>query len=285
MSERAITFDCRGETLVGILHEPDREPAGWGMLIVVGGPQYRVGSHRQFVLMARSLAAAGVAVFRFDYRGMGDSTGDTRTFEDVGDDIGAAMDAFLKELPALRGVTVFGLCDAASAALMYSHGDSRVCGVVLANPWARTDTGEARARIRHYYARRFFEQDLWKKVVSGSFDLWNSLRGLRAALRRAAARAGRGGRNAVGEANFLDRMEAGLASFAHPVLLIMSGRDLTAREFDDFCRGSRTWTRLMASPRVTRVDLPAADHTFSSEGSLQAACCAIEAWIGAQRTG
>ena len=45
--------------------------ASRGMLIVVGGPQYRAGSHRQFTLLARDVAATGVPTMRFDYRGMG----------------------------------------------------------------------------------------------------------------------------------------------------------------------------------------------------------------------
>ena len=48
---------------------------------MVGGPQYRVGSHRQFTLMARAFAAAGYPVLRFDYRGIGDSEGESRGFE------------------------------------------------------------------------------------------------------------------------------------------------------------------------------------------------------------
>ena len=65
-TERALAFACGDERLVGILHEATGECAT-GVLIVVGGPQYRVGSHRQFVLLARDLAAAGFAVMRFDF--------------------------------------------------------------------------------------------------------------------------------------------------------------------------------------------------------------------------
>ena len=82
MKERCLSFECGGETLLGILHEP-RIHKETGVLVIVGGPQYRVGSHRQFVLMARALANVGYAVLRFDYRGMGDSTGCPRGFEAV----------------------------------------------------------------------------------------------------------------------------------------------------------------------------------------------------------
>src|SRR5258707_6492460 len=52
--EHAFMFDCEGESLVGILSGAGL-PAGRGVLIVVGGPQYRAGSHRQFTLLARHL--------------------------------------------------------------------------------------------------------------------------------------------------------------------------------------------------------------------------------------
>jgi hypothetical protein len=52
-------------------------------------------------------------------------------------------------------------------------------------------------------------------------------------------------------------------AFKGKVLLIMSGNDLTAREFQDLLDGSRKWKKLLQSPRVQRRDLPQANHTFS----------------------
>jgi hypothetical protein len=104
--ERALMFECGGETLVGVLAEP-ASPAMVGVLIIVGGPQYRAGSHRQFVLLSRQLAATGVAAMRFDYRGMGDSTGSPSSFDDVSEDIAAAIDAGLGErYPKIVGATM-----------------------------------------------------------------------------------------------------------------------------------------------------------------------------------
>src|SRR5690625_2926143 len=138
VTEMPLTFDCLGDRLVGILHRGS-EQATRGVLVVVGGPQYRVGSHRQFVLFASRLAEAGVPVLRFDYRGMGDSEGDSRTFEHIAADIRAALDIFLKAAPGLREVVIWGLCDAASAACFYAPSDLRVTGLVLLNPWVRTE--------------------------------------------------------------------------------------------------------------------------------------------------
>ena len=70
IEERALEFDCEGESLVGILSGA-RSGVRRGVLVVVGGPQYRAGSHRQFTLLARHLAEYGLPALRFDYRGIG----------------------------------------------------------------------------------------------------------------------------------------------------------------------------------------------------------------------
>jgi uncharacterized protein len=42
---------------------------------MVAAGAYRVGPHRQFLLLARDWAADGIPVMRFDYQGQGDSEG------------------------------------------------------------------------------------------------------------------------------------------------------------------------------------------------------------------
>ena len=101
VEQHALQFECQSCTLLGILSLP-ATPLARGVLIVTGGPQYRVGSHRQFALLACHLAGLGIPVLRFDYRGMGDSEGAPRTFEHIGDDVRAATDIFLKPFPRCK---------------------------------------------------------------------------------------------------------------------------------------------------------------------------------------
>lgn len=268
-NEVPVCVECAGDALLGIVHKPAR-PNRRGLVIVVGGPQYRVGSHRQFLMLARGLAEAGIAVMRFDYRGMADSDGAFRGFEDIGADVAAAIDVFTETVPEIEEVALWGLCDAASAILFYAHTDPRVTGIVALNPWARTEAGIARTYLRHYYLRRLTERALWRKVWRGEFEAASALRSLLANARRALGAGHRDERvpaeaamAAAPAAPLPERMAAGLVRFRGQVLIVLSGSDLTAHEFEDTAAASRAWRRLLAAKRVTRHRLTDADHTFS----------------------
>lgn len=262
--ERALRFPCAGNWLYGVLSLPSASAsmsATRGVVIVVGGPQVRTGSHRQFTLLARSLAQAGFPVLRFDYRGMGDSEGEARDFEQVGEDLRAALDCFCAEVPGMREVVLWGLCDGASAAAMYAPQDARVAGLALLNPWVRTEQGVAKATLKHYYRARLLDPGLWKKIASGRFDPAQAARSLAASVRSAFAGAtGRGGAPA---ASLPERMHAALGGFGGKMLVMLSGADLTAQEFAGLACGSRDWQRLLDGPAVTRHTLDGADHTCS----------------------
>lgn len=256
-AEAAFALPCQGDELVGILH-PAAPSSTVGVVLVVGGPQYRVGSHRQFVTIARAVAGAGFPVLRFDTRGMGDSEGDFVGFEGIGADIRAAIDALVARAPGVERVVLWGLCDAASAILFYAHTDQRIAGIVLVNPWVRTPEGLAKARLRHYYAGRLFSRALWRRLATGAFDLTGAL----GSLRRNVAAARHSADSRPSHATLPSRMAQGLHRFEGPTLVILSGNDLTAREFEAAARGP-AWRGLLDAPRVTSVRLPGADHTFS----------------------
>lgn len=279
LNEEAVVFPCAGQQLLGILHHADGS-AKTGILIVTGGPQYRIGSHRQFLLLARAFCAAGIPSFRFDHRGTGDSAGDFPGFEHIGEDIAAAITAFLEQAPGLEKVVLWGICDAASAILLSASRDPRVAGMVLVNPWVREPEGEARALVKHYYGQRLLDPTFWRKLLSGGVDIAAALRGFAGGVAAWIGARPKGGTSpaAAGTASLSLRMAEGLAAFAGPVGLILSGRDLTAREFLD-AAGAPEWRRLLAEPRVARHDLPAADHTFSRRVWREAVAQWTLAWL------
>jgi len=270
MKEVPTVFACDGERMFGIFHLPQQIAAS-GVLIVVGGPQYRIGSHRQFVLLARLLAESGIAVFRFDYRGMGDSEGAMRDFEAIDLDIRAAIDHFMKTVPAVKDIVLWGLCDAASAGLLYAPSDSRVKGLVLVNPWARTEQGIARAHLRHYYLQRLINREFWRKILHGEFKLRAALGSF---IGMAAASLGmqrtpqcnatdRGGTVGTMRGPLPDRLADALRRFRGRLQIILSGDDLTANEFRAVANGSPAWRALVKDRQVTVYELPGANHTFS----------------------
>lgn len=265
--EQAFTFDCDGESLLGLLHPPavdaPTDAAQTGVVIIVGGPQYRAGSHRQFVHLARALAGAGHPVLRFDVRGMGDSTGALRHFEQISSDIGAAIDALALHAPQVRRVVLWGLCDGASAALLYLHdrADARVQGLCLLNPWVRSEASQARTQVKHYYIDRLRQPAFWARLLRGQVartalsDLWRNLR---------TASAGQAGRRRPQDPGaYQERMLQGWTRFAGPCLLVLSGNDYTAKEFLEFTQGRPAWQHLLRAADLQLQHLDEADHTFS----------------------
>ena len=74
-------------------------------------------------------------------------------------------------------------------------------------------------------------------------------------------------------------MYSGLRGFGGPVLFVISGRDLVAREFEDLCRGSAAWRALVQRPGTRFAQLPSADHTFSSRTDLERAVEECRSWL------
>ena len=278
--EVPFAFSLGDDSLIGILHAaaPD---ARQGVVMVVGGPQYRVGGHRHYVKVARRLAAGGVPVLRYDYRGIGDSTGRFRGFENLDDDIRAGIDALVARVPTLQQIVLWGLCESASAIALYAHGDPRVAGAILVNPYASTEGGRARTVLRHYYLTRLFDRDFWMRLLRGRVPIGSSLRSLAQAVSRAAVGSNRPAeialdRDAVAAERTLqirppdrddpvplpERMARELEKFRGRLLFVLSGDDLTAAEFIAACK-SRRWADILSGATTDRIDIPDADHTFS----------------------
>ena len=274
VAERALTIDCAGETLVAVLSLP-AQPARTGVVIVVGGPQYRAGSHRQFTLLARALAGQGVAVLRADVRGMGDSTGAQRPFDDLSNDVAAMAGALRQQVPGLARVVLWGLCDGASAALLHLQADptARIDGLVLVNPWAKTAQLEARARLKHYYLQRLAQPDFWRRLLTGRIGA-GALGGVAQSVRASAQ-----GADAPAAEPFTTRMTRAAQAFQSPMLLLLSGRDQTAQEFAEMLKTSPAWQAVLARPSTQRVDLPEADHTFSDAAAMQRATQTTAQWV------
>ncbi len=278
VSDQALSLEyplvgrCEGENLISILHRGAPKARRGIVIVVAGGPQYRAGAHRQFVSLARRLAALGYPVLRFDLRGMGDSTGSHLGYQQSASDIRAAIDTLIEEQPQVDEVVLFGECESASGILFYAYQDRRVKGIALINPWVRTEEGRAQVIVKHYYLKRVLSRDFWRKVGSGAFDPRESLgsffQTLRAYVRGRKINALSRPTSEQEDISGLplpDKTAAGLRRFQGPVMILMSGRDYIAREFDEVTRSSKAWQGLLDEPRICRRVLADADHTFSRE--------------------
>jgi len=266
IEESALVFSCQGSKLIGILHHPVN-PEKIALVIIVGGPQTRVGSHRQFVQLARMLAKNGITVLRFDYRGMGDSGGSRRNFWQIDDDIRAAVD-ILQARSRIDRVVLWGLCDAVPAITSYASTDERICGIVLLNPWVRTDIGIARAYMRMHYFKRMFSREFWIKLARGELNVFESASAFidtawRALYSRETMTIQSGNDNKQMIPLLPDSMIDDVSRFDGSILLVMSGNDLTAQEFHSTVEVSPFWRKLRNRSSVVRRELADADHTFS----------------------
>lgn len=294
--ERAIVLAGSQGELVGILTRPASSPQAprAAMLIVPGQPQTRTGSHRMFVEQCRWLAGHGIASLRFDVGGWGDSPGIARAFEQSCQDIAIAAGGLLEHATApgaAPDLWLAGLCDGASAALLALPSIRRsghdVSGVLMINPWVRSEASLGQAMIKNYYAKRLFDPDLWKRLLSGRISVANlladPLRHLRASWKGARRKPtspppGLAEAPATGAApadapvadlpgQLLERLEA----FRGKVVTLLSGADLTAAEAESLMGRDPRWKRALDGRRSTLIRIEGADHTFSKPEHWQQA--------------
>jgi exosortase A-associated hydrolase 1 len=268
MSEQTFTFKCHNNQLCGIIHESSRL-SKTGVVIVVGGPQYRVGSHRQFVLLARFLAEKGYPVMRFDYTGMGDSTGEKKAFDKINADIEAAINTFQNRIPSIKNILLWGLCDAASASLFYAPRDPRIIGLALLNPWVHTEAGEAKTFLRHYYKDRIFEGAFWKKLLQGRLDHTRTFKSIFTHVRQAFRSAKPTQSSGELTISLPNKMLTAFKKFQGKTLILLSDNDLTAREFDDLIKHNEPWQLTILEKGAEIIAIQNADHTFSNKKAKQ----------------
>ncbi|GAA0300710.1 hydrolase 1, exosortase A system-associated [Sphingomonas oligophenolica] len=242
---RLIAFPCAGDTLLGTLDEGN---AGIGLLIVSGGNEIRIGAHRGMASLAARLAASGTSVFRYDRRGVGDSTGENRGFLESAPDIAAAAATFSAET-GIRRLVAFGNCDAATALALF-HGVAGIDALILANPWVveQSDDLPPAAAIRARYAAKLRDPAELLRLLRGGVNIskiFNGLRKISAAKYEIDTLA--------------SRLISALESTTIPTTILLAERDNTAIAF--MARWQATGRR--AEVRIEQRDTDS--HSFASQ--------------------
>lgn len=173
---RLLTFLCEGRSLAASLDGADGRI---GVLMVTGGTQTRVGSHRMYERLASALAAGGYPCLRFDRRGVGDSEGADPGFRGSSPDVAAALAAFQAECPGLELIVGFGLCDGATALALFGA-QLGLDALILANPWfvEMDENMPSAIAIRHHYRERLTSTEGWIRLLTGRFSIAKTVKGL-----------------------------------------------------------------------------------------------------------
>jgi len=168
--------------LFGMLCRPERGRTEEMVLIPSGGREPSFGAARQNVVLARQLAQAGIASFRFDFAGLGDSLGPpgserifSHAFTDRIDDMRAAIDAMAAL--GFRRFTVHGLCLGAFHALQAAVVEPRLSALVLINlPLFTVPASNALAQLEQRgrsagdYLVKLLRPGSWANLMSGRSD-------------------------------------------------------------------------------------------------------------------
>lgn len=246
---RVIAFSCNGETLFGTL---DEAPGTTGLLVVSGGNEVRSGAHRGMARLAGRIADSCYPVFRYDRRGVGDSSGENNGFESALDDLCEAVAAFRKACPQMDRIVALGNCDAASTLALF-HARARIDALVLANPWVIEPSDELppAAAIRARYAQRLRDPHEWLRLLRGGVDFGKLVSGLRKSVTTSSANGGA----------LATRIAQALAASETPVTLLLAERDNTAIAFADAWRDAG-FAAVRSRAREHRLD--SASHSFAS---------------------
>lgn len=253
--ESPVTFECKGQQIVGMLHLPEGRGRFPTALLLHGFTGTKVEMHRMFVKLARSFAQHGIATLRFDFRGSGDSAGE---FED--------MTIRSEVADALEAIKFLGRHKRINSRRLALVGMS-MGGAIAAHVVAR-EKGHVKSLV------------LWAPVAEGA-GILDELSTPDAVSSLAETGLTDHGGNLVGVAfvrQFADMKPLReVARSKCPVLIVHGSKDETVPPH----HGDLYERALHAAKRVVRkVVIPGADHTFNKHIWEQRLITETVDWLG-----
>ncbi|MGZ5776657.1 MAG: alpha/beta fold hydrolase [Ramlibacter sp.] len=273
-----------GGSLVGVLAEPADGAAGdrrgqTGIVLLNVGGNYRIGPHRTYVTMARTLAAAGYQALRLDIAGLGDSPPPpghpwANLYQrESAQDVRAAIDALARR--GCREFVLMGICSGSYVAFQTALVDERIDGLVLMNSrlleWSPGKAGDSwqtsmqqYAKSTDFYRRAALRPEVWRRLLRGEVNVRLIARrfcALTAARLERALTIGPGRPESL-----LARMQR-LCARGTDVLMLVSDAD-DGRDYVEFHFGP-AGRRMRAHPNFRMAYVPDADHTFSRPGNQE----------------
>lgn len=184
--------------LFGVLCRPSEhlEKVGPVIIVVNTGVDPHHGLGRFSVLLARKMARMGIASFRMDFKGLGDSAAivgqDKNLYYDVdrSKDVTAAVNEMQKQ--GFHQFGVLGVCSGAFHAFHATLNETRISFLVSVNQaffrWKEGDSLDtylkSNPRKSYFYLARLTQADDWQRLLRGQVDILTIVRGLRRGLLR-----------------------------------------------------------------------------------------------------
>ena len=280
--EVPVYFEADGNDLFGVLTRPSVPPLNAALISAAGGLRSTsMGRNRLFVRLSRSVGRTGLHGFRFDYHGVGESTGPMESF---------SLDApYVQDLEAAqRTVEGFGIdrhvyagvCFGARTVMTHVTSTDGVAGVVLVEPPIRDGLRQGR-KLTRYSTGQLARLALKPWVLAGLFK--KEQRAYYAKFVKAKLHAART-KDEAREATdlswvspfFLETLQR-LGDRRVPVLLVYGDGSENYREFRR-AQAGRLGQVLGSAGTIDIVTLPGQIHGFSDLLSQQRVIDTIEEW-------
>jgi pimeloyl-ACP methyl ester carboxylesterase len=180
VKEEPLLFG-NARSLMGVITDPPKAPRDENFPAIIflnAGIVHRIGPHRIFVKMARSLANLGFVVLRFDHSGIGDSKARNDRFSFEQSSVSETREA-MDCLSTIRGSKRFvlvGLCSGTPTSFRTACLDPRVVGLILLNGVLESPDKINQDIIsyvlnhkiaRSYWQGKLFHPPSWLKMISG----------------------------------------------------------------------------------------------------------------------
>ncbi len=259
MREKALLFGD-DKSLVGVVSDPEPSvPARKrGVIILNAGVLHRVGPNRVHVKLARTLAASGFVVLRFDFSGIGDSGRASGSEPFVQRAVREAMQAVdvLSQSHGIEEFLVVGICAGADYGLQVAARDPRIVGAVLIDGYNSPSLGMA----LYFYRWKLINPWSWIRFLAGRSLTWSVVRNV--TLNPGSTRAVRTGAESMlpTRAEFVAQLRS-LTERGAELLLFYTGESPAYYNYRRLLRRSvSSWP---SRQRVSVEHMSDSDHVFT----------------------
>jgi len=175
MKEKILCFG-RSSHLTGILTYPEEVKAEYCVIYTNSGVVHKVGPNEINVRLSRALCTEGIAGFRFDSYGLGDSESldDNNLSEDNKvSEIREVIHEITKDTEISKFI-IFGLCSSSTFALESLKKIEPIKGAIIADGTFNNEN-EIKELLENaliscklrYYKKNAFKISRWRKIISG----------------------------------------------------------------------------------------------------------------------